>query len=118
MKLIAVALVLFGLLHESAWTHVPAEWQMQRDVRDVTQWGLILVMAWFIHLLARHRAVSAACAALAVMSSTTALCAAAWMLDNTIRACSTTLQAPLILLSLAAGCAVFYFMGAPDGDRS
>lgn len=117
MKLVAMSLVLYGLLHETAWTHVPAEWQMQRDVRDVTQWGLILSMALVIHLLARSRAVSAACAALAVMSSTTALCAAAWMLDNTIRSCSSTLQVPLILLSLAAGCTVFYFLGEPDGDR-
>lgn len=107
-----VALCLLGIacVHEFAWQLVPADWGIQRDVRDVTQWALICALCWCLHALALHRAISAVCAAVAVMSSTTALCALWWLFDRTVYQCSATYQAPLMLLSAFAALATFWRM--------
>jgi hypothetical protein len=69
----------------------------------------VLALAWLLHLKARNRLASAVCAAVAVMSSTTAGCAAWWLfVDDAIRQCSRTWQAPIMLLSAFAALAVFW----------
>jgi hypothetical protein len=104
-----LALLLFACVHEFAWQLVPDHLFIQRDVRDITQWGLVLALAWLLHLKARNRLASAVCAAVAVMSSTTAGCAAWWLfVDDAIRQCSRTWQAPIMLLSAFAALAVFW----------
>lgn len=110
----ALAMLLLASAHEFLWQAAPPEFQ--RDVRDLTQWPLLCALLWCVHRLAAQRFVSAVCAAVAVMSSTTALCAAWWLLDRSVHECSTTYQPPLMLLSAAAALATFW--RACDGKRS
>lgn len=102
----ACAVLILACTHEFLWQAAPP--QLQRDVRDVTQWPLLCVLLWCVHLLARHRFLSAVCAAVAVMSSTTALCAGWWLIDQTVHQCSQTYQPPLMLLSAVAALATFW----------
>lgn len=114
MKPAATLLLLLAVVHESAWLFVPPEWNLARDVRDVTQWGLVAGFCWLVHVLAHDRFTSAVCAAVAVMSSTTAGCAAWWLFDRSVSQCSSGHQAPLMLLSAIAALAVFWGCDGPE----
>lgn len=103
---LALAVLLLAAAHEFGWQAVPPE--LQRDVRDITQWPLLCALLWCVHAGLGHRFVSAVCAAVAVMSSTTALCAAWWLLDRSVHQCSQTYQPPLMLLSAVAALATFW----------
>jgi hypothetical protein len=108
VKRVAVALLLFSCLHEFAWQLSPSELGLQRDIRDVTQWAMICAFCWSVHVIASNRLLSAVCAAVAVMSSTTALCALWWLFDRSVYQCSATYQGPVMLLSAFAALAVFW----------
>lgn len=107
-RALSLALLTLACVHEFAWQILPADWGLQRDVRDITQWALVCALCWCLHVFARSRAVSAVCAAVAVMSSTTALCAAWWLMDRTVYQCSATYQTPLMLLSAFAALVTFW----------
>jgi hypothetical protein len=106
-------LLCLACIHEFAWQFAAAGYQ--RDMRDLTQWGLILALCIGLHVIVRHRLLSAVCAAIAIMSSTTAACAAWWLMDSTIHQCSMTYGAPTMLLSAFAALAVFW--GLRDDRR-
>lgn len=108
MKVVALALLAFSCLHEFAWQLIPADLGIQRDVRDLTQWAMVCAFCVAVHSIGRNRLLSAVCAAVAVMSSTTALCALWWLVDRTVYQCSATYQAPVMLLSAFAALAVFW----------
>lgn len=108
MNRLALAILAFACIHEFGWQFSPAELGLQRDIRDITQWALICSLVWSLHVLARNKFASAVAAAVAVMSSTTALCAAWWMIDRDVYQCSQTLQSPVMLLSAFVALAVFW----------
>lgn len=111
----AYSLILLALacVHEFAWQLAPAGFG--RDVRDLTQWALICGLCLGLHLIVRHRLLSSVCAAIAVMSSTTAGCAAWWLMDHAVHQCSKTYGAPLMLLSAFAALAVFWRLNERRG---
>lgn len=99
-------------VHEFAWQFFPAG--TQGAARDVTQWWLILALCWTAHCLARDRFLSAVCAAVAVMSSTTAGCASWWFLARFAivagqDGCSKEWGFPMLMLSALAALAVFFW---------
>ena len=106
MQPLALLALVLACAHEFVWQAAPLEYQ--RDVRDLTQWPLLCALLWCLHKAAGHRFVSAVCASVAVMSSTTALCALWGLLDRSVHQCSTTFQPPLMLLSGAAALATFW----------
>lgn len=99
---------------------LPAGLGLQGNWRAVTQWPLILAALYGVHALAGHRFVSAVCAAVAVMSSTTAGCSAWWFFARWeivpgIEQCSRHSAVPLMGLSAVAALAVFWRW--PDDGR-
>ena len=111
-------ILLAACVHEFGWQLMPAG--ARGAARDVTQWWLILSLCWAVHCFARERFLSAVCAAVAVMSSTTALCAAWWLAARFEIAagadgCSTQWGFPMLMLSSLAASAVFFRW--PHGKR-
>lgn len=103
-----------AVAHEFAWQLAP--WELQGAIRDVTQWWLVCSLCWAVHCLARVRFVSSVCAAVAVMSSTTALCAAWWLATRFeivagCDGCSKQWGAPMLMISAVAALAVFFWGG-------
>lgn len=104
-------ILLAGCVHEFAWQLAAQE--LQGAVRDVTQWWLVLALCWSVHCFARERFLSAVCAVVAVMSSTTALCAAWWLsvrfeIVAGADGCSTQWGFPMLMLSALAALAAFF----------
>lgn len=113
MRAYAVALLMVAAVHEFSWLLLPSGLGLQGNWRAVTQWPLICACLLGLHLMARDRFLSAVCAAVAVMSSTTAGCAGWWLLARFeivpgIDQCSRQLHFPLLLLSCIAALAVFW----------
>lgn len=107
----AWAILLAAAMHEFAWQLWPAG--LQGDVRAVTQWALICSLCWTLHVAARSPAVSAACAACAVMSSTTAGCSAYWLATRFVTLpgedqCSRAWSVPMMLASALAALAALW----------
>jgi len=99
-------------VHEFAWQLFPAG--TQGAARDVSQWWLILSLCWASHCLARERFLSAVCAAVGVMSSTTAGCSAWWFAARFqivvgMDGCSKQWGVPMLLISAVAALAVFFW---------
>jgi hypothetical protein len=112
MKALGLALLGFACLHEFVWQLFQPD--AQGDVRSVTQWGLIASLCWLLHVVARSRWLSAVCAAVVVMSSTTAACSAYWLATRFAvvmgeEQCSRQWSMPMMLLSAVAALAVFWF---------
>lgn len=110
-KAIAVLLLLTACSHEFVWQAWPFE--VQGDVRAVTQWPLIAVLCFLVAFLARDRIVTAACAAVALMSFTTAGCALAWLISPwpvgpEQEQCSAHWGVPMLLVSGLAACLVIW----------
>lgn len=109
----AVLLLAVLCLHEFSWQLLPAGLGLQGNWRAITQWPLICVLLLGLHRLARHRFLSAVCAAGAVMSFTTAGCAAWWFMARWelvpgVEHCSARAGVPLLLVSCVAALAVFW----------
>ena len=107
----AVALLAFAVTHEFGWLYWPAE--LQGDVRSVTQWPLVACLCALLALVARSRDVTAACVAVAVMSSTTAACSAVWIyapwpVQPGQEQCSAHWGVPVLLVSVLAACLVLW----------
>lgn len=106
----ALLLLLAAVIHEFAWQAFPIH--LQGDIRYVTLWPLICSALWMLHMV-RDRFLSAVCAAVAVMTSTTAGCSAWWLMTRFVvepgqEQCSKQWGLPMALLSAAAACAVFW----------
>ena len=109
--MLALLVLAAACAHEFAWQLFPVE--LQGDVRSVTQWGLICSACYVMHALARDRFMSAVCAAVALMSSTTAGCSVYWLATRFVtipgqEQCSRTWGVPMMLISAAAAVAVFW----------
>lgn len=115
--LLAVACV-----HEFAWQWLPAGLGLQGNLRNITQWALIGALLLGVHVLARHRFLSAVCAAVAVMSFTTAGCSAWWFFARFEwvpgrEQCSKAMSFPLLMLSASAALLVFWCWREPNRER-
>jgi len=75
----AVILLALACIHEFSWQVFP--WALQGQWRAVTQWLVIAWLALSVARLGRNKLLSAACLATTIMSSTTAVCSAAWMIN-------------------------------------
>lgn len=99
----ALLLLVVACIHEFAWQAFPAG--TRGDVRDLTQWGLIATFCWVVYR--RDARALPVCLAIVVMSSTTALCAGAWLIRPWPHVeggstCSRQLAVPMLLLSVCA----------------
>ena len=107
----AVGLLAAAAVNEFAWQWAPAG--EQGAVRYVTQWPLVCALLLGIHLAFRSRFLSAVCAAVAVMSSTTAGCSVYWLATKFVllpgeEQCSKQWGVPMLLVSAVAALAVFW----------
>ena len=122
MRIYALMLLLIGCFHEFAWQLLPVGIGMQGNFRNITQWALLCALFLGVHALARHRFVSAVCAALAVMSSTTAGCSAWWFVARFEwvpgkEQCSKAMSFPLLMLSASVALLVFWCWRETDRER-
>lgn len=113
MRRYACLVLLLFCVHEFTWQAWPDGLGLQGNWRAITQWPLVCVLLLGLHLLARHRFLSAVCAAGAVMSFTTAGCAAwwfaaRWAIVPGVEHCSKQAGVPLLLVSCVAALAVFW----------
>ena len=107
----ALAVLAAASVHEFSWQLAAAG--EQGAVRYVTGWPLVCVLLLGVHLAMRDRFVSAVCAAVAVMTSTTAGCSAWWLATRFVlqpgeEQCSKTWGVPMLLVSAVAALAVFW----------
>ncbi len=113
MRWFALALLLAACLNEFVWQLAPAGLGVQGAIRYVTQWPLLCVLLLGLHLGLRDRFLSSVCAAVALMSSTTAGCSAYWLATRFVlqpgeEQCSKVWGVPMLLVSAAAALAVFW----------
>lgn len=99
---IAAALLLAACLHEFLWQWFSPD--QQGDVRAVTQWLPIAVPHLLLAWVVRRPIVTAACAAVVLMSSTTAACSLSWLIDPWLTTagedqCSRKWGIPMLLVS-------------------
>ena len=119
---VACLLMLAACAHEFVWQAWPDD--QQGDVRMVMQWPLIAALCLCVAVLARDRLVSAACAAVSLMSITTAACSLAWLVSPWpvlpgSDQCSERLGVPMLLVSGIAACIVLSLWRAPkNGTES
>lgn len=96
-------LLVFACIHEFSWQALP--WELQGYWRNVTQWALIFWLCGCYARSARELFASAVCVMVALMSSTTAICSAAWLVHPWPRTeggtqCSQWLGWPVLLVSV------------------
>lgn len=113
----AAAVLLSGAAHEFVWLAWPAE--MQGDVRAVTQWPLVVSLAVCLAVAARSRIVSAACAAVSIMSLTTSACSLVWLVSPWpvlpgADQCSERWGVPMLLVSGIAAVLALSLWRPPD----
>jgi len=115
---IAALLLLLASAHEFLWQLYPLD--MQGDVRAITQWPLIAVLAGLLAMMARSPFLKAACAAVALMCTTTAGCSAAWLISPWAvspgdEQCSAQWGFPMLLVSgLAAVLVLIWWPHDPE----
>ena len=118
----AAAVLLSGAAHEFVWLAWPPD--MQGDVRAVTQWPLIVSLAVCLSVAARNSFVSAACAAVSIMSLTTSACSLAWLVAPWpvlpgADQCSERWGLPMLLVSgIAATLALCRWRSPKNGTES
>ena len=106
-------LLVAACLNEFGWWLVARGTGEQGAVRYVTTWVLVCALALGVHLALRDRFVSAVCASIAVMSSTTAGCSAWWLATRFVLPpgedqCSKSWGVPMLLVSAVVALAVFW----------
>jgi len=113
MRVSTYALILLAAasVNEFSWQLVPPG--LQGAVRYVTQWPLLCAALLGLHLCFRDRFLTAVCAAVAVMSSTTAGCSAYWLATRFVlqpgeEQCSKQWGVPMLLVSASVAVAVFW----------
>tara|TARA_R110000868_G_scaffold44563_2_gene148652 strand:+ start:1466 stop:1822 length:357 start_codon:yes stop_codon:yes gene_type:complete len=116
-RALALLVLVLACLHEFAWLAVPYEFQ--GDVRAITQWPLVTCLCIVCALAMWDRFVTACCLAVGLMSSTTAICSAAWLvapwpIEPGAEQCSTHWGVPLLLVSGLAALLVI-ISGKSDG---
>jgi hypothetical protein len=113
VRSVALVLLVFACIHEFAWQLFPAGVGIHGNVRNVTLWPLICSACITIAVLARDRFATAVCVAVAMMTSTTALCSAWWLASPFDTGpgkwqCSTQLGQPIFLVSIIAALLTFW----------
>jgi hypothetical protein len=113
VRILALLILLAACVHEFTWQLIPDGLGLQGNWRNITQWPLICGALVALHVLARHRFVSAVAAAVAIMSSTTAGCSAWWFfarfeLVAGKEQCSRAMSFPLLLVSASVALLVFW----------
>lgn len=109
----AVWLLAAACANEFAWWLAARGTGEQGAIRYVTTWALTCACVLGLHLAFRDRFLSAVCAAVAVMSSTTAGCSAYWLATHFVLQpgrdqCSKEWGVPMLLVSAAVALAVFW----------
>jgi len=113
-----VLLLLVACGHEFAWQAWPAE--AQGDIEAITRWPLVAVLAGLLAMMARSPFLKAACAAVALMCTTTAGCSAAWLISPWVvspgdEQCSAQWGFPMLLVSgLAAVLVLIWWPHDPE----
>lgn len=113
---IAALVLLPACAHEFVWQAWPPG--TQGDVRNITQWPVLAAFALCLAVLARDRLVTAACAAAALMSTTTAACSLAWLISPWEvmpgqDQCSVRWGVPMLLVSGIAATLVLLLWRSP-----
>ena len=114
MRNVALLVLVIACVHEYAWQLLPTGYGLQGNFRNVTQWFLVCSLLWAFYRSARSRFVAAVCAAVAIMSSTTAGCSAWWLyarfeiIPGQVQ-CSKVWWSPMMTLSCIAALAVFWW---------
>lgn len=116
-KRIAETLLVLACIHEFAWKMFSED--IQGDIRALTQWPLLVALCACVAWLSKSRMITAACVAISIMSSTTAMCSAAWLyapwaLESWEQSCSETWGFPMLLLSCFAAILVLYVCNTSD----
>jgi len=116
-KRIAEPLLVLACIHEFAWKMFSED--IQGDIRALTQWPLLVALCAFVAWLSKSRMITAACVAISIMSSTTAMCSAAWLyspwsIESWEQSCSETWGFPMLLLSCFAAILVLYVCNTSD----
>jgi hypothetical protein len=116
-KRIAETLLVLACIHEFAWKMFSED--IQGDIRALTQWPLLVALCAFVAWLSKSRMITAACVAISIMSSTTAMCSAAWLyspwsIESWEQSCSETWGFPMLLLSCFAAILVLYVCNTSD----
>lgn len=113
LRTYAVWLLAAACANEFAWWLAARGTGEQGSIRYITTWALICACVLGVHLYLRDRFLSAVCAAVAVMSSTTAGCSAWWLLTRFELQpgrdqCSKEWGVPMLLVSAVVALAVFW----------
>lgn len=116
-KRIAEALLVLACVHEFAWKMFPDD--IHGDIRALTQLPLLVALCACVAWLSKSRMITAACVAISIMSSTTAMCSAAWLyapwaLESWEQSCSEAWGVPMLLLSGLAAILVLYVCNTSD----
>lgn len=120
-SLAGLLLLLLACAHEFVWQDWPAG--VQGDVRNITQQGPVWLLCWVFARLAARRFVTAVCAAVAVMSTTTAACSLAWLINPWpvmpgADQCTRRWGVPMLLLSGFAALLALTLWRPPNGPES
>jgi branched-subunit amino acid transport protein AzlD len=113
LKAYACSVLVAACVNEFAWWQAARGTGEQGAIRYVTTWPLVCMVVLGLHLAFRDRFLSAVCAAVAVMSSTTAGCSVYWLwtkfeLQPGQDQCSKEWGVPMLLVSAAVALAVFW----------
>ena len=109
----AMCLLVAACANEFIWWLAARGTGEQGAIRYVTTWSLICMALLGLHLALRDRFLSAVCAAVAVMSSTTAGCSAYWLfsrfeLQPGRDQCSKEWGVPMLAVSAVVALSVFW----------
>lgn len=116
---VAIALLLMASVREFVWQWVVPD--LQGDVREITLWPLIVLLCVLVAINYRDRLICASCAAVALMSSTSAGCSLAyliqpWAVEPGQEQCTAHWGAPMLLVSgLAAVLVLALWKDSNDG---
>lgn len=113
VRTFALWLLVAACANEFLWWLAARGTGEQGAIRYVTTWPLVCIAMLGLHLAFRDRFLSAVCAAVAVMSSTTAGCSAYWLFTRFPLLpgrdqCSKEWGAPMLLVSAVAALAAFW----------
>ena len=113
VRTFALWLLVAACANEFLWWLAARGTGEQGAIRYVTTWPLVCIAMLGLHLAFRDRLLSAVCAAVAVMSSTTAGCSAYWLFTRFQLLpgrdqCSKEWGVPMLLVSAVAALAAFW----------
>ena len=117
---LALTIILLGVVHETLWQFWPDD--LQGDIEAITRWPLIVSICVALASSWRSHNITAACVCVSIMSSTTALCSAWYLIDPWVpipeqEQCSAHWGPLSMLLSVACALGTLFYlkvMNSPD----